>query len=147
MNSYANDSDYRDRAKKLSREHYHSDPAYAEATRARARKRYEQFKDDPDYLARRNLYRFRYQLKQYGMTIEDYETMYEAQAGMCAICGLPPSEKRLSIDHCHDTKEVRGLLCTRCNSGIGFLQHEGSLLRKAAAYLDESRTKTRLSSL
>lgn len=81
------------------------------------------------------------------MTIEDYETMYEAQAGMCAICGLPPSEKRLSIDHCHDTKEVRGLLCTRCNSGIGFLQHEGSLLRKAAAYLDESRTKTRLSSL
>lgn len=78
----------------------------------------------------------------YGAPRGTYRRLFEMQGGKCAIC---ESEKplgharatRFHFDHCHTTKEIRGLLCTRCNQAIGQLQDSPELLRKAAAYLED----------
>jgi len=80
-------------------------------------------------------------LKQsYGVTLEEYNRILGAQAGVCAICKLPPSgayksAMSLNIDHCHTTGKIRGLLCNKCNSGIGFFQESVELTAKATEYL------------
>lgn len=62
----------------------------------------------------------------YGISLADYNTMFEAQNGVCKICGTPPDSngkiKRLHIDHDHKTGKVRGLLCVTCNTGLGFVE-------------------------
>jgi len=70
--------------------------------------------------------------RKYGIDIADYERMMDEQGGVCAICGEPCRVKpRLSVDHCHDTNKVRGLLCDDCNNGIGRLRHDPKLLALA----------------
>jgi hypothetical protein len=77
----------------------------------------------------------------YGITLDDYNRMVEAQSGVSAICGLKPQEanpshwkERLAVDYCHDTGKIRGLLCNNCNAGIGHLGSE-SVALAAAEYL------------
>lgn len=79
--------------------------------------------------------------KKYGLTEEGYAGMLHAQVSGCAICGVPENVagKRLAVDHCHATGEVRGLLCSRCNTALGGFQDETSLLKIAAAYLEAQR--------
>ena len=73
--------------------------------------------------------------KRYGLTDEQYQNMKIEQGGKCAICG---KQKMLVIDHSHESGEVRGLLCTGCNVGIGLLQDSAELLKKAASYLTKT---------
>jgi hypothetical protein len=73
---------------------------------------------------------------KYDLTMEDYGRLLKKQDGRCAICGIKPLFKRLTVDHCHDTGRVRGLLCGHCNSGIGRLRDDSDLCRLAADYLD-----------
>lgn len=54
-------------------------------------------------------------LKRYGITPRQYARMLEMQGGRCAICRKRPKTRRLAVDHDHQTKRVRGLLCMRCN--------------------------------
>lgn len=86
-----------------------------------------------------------YTLKRdYDISLEDYEFLMFIQENKCAVCGaLDGSErgnnngsKRLSVDHDHTNDVVRGLLCNMCNKGIGSLQDNPELLRKAATYLE-----------
>ena len=55
---------------------------------------------------------------------EEYETLLQDQDSACAICGITAEEigKKLIVDHNHETLKVRGLLCWRCNSGLGLLK-------------------------
>ena len=63
--------------------------------------------------------------KKYGITLEQYDEMFEAQGGICAICKESDiTGKRLSIDHDHETGKVRGLLCGKCNTRIGVLENK-----------------------
>ena len=74
--------------------------------------------------------------RKYGMTLEDYDRLLEQQGGGCAVCGRPPREDiSLHVDHDHDTGHIRGILCFRCNNGIGDFGHDLALLEAAAAYL------------
>jgi hypothetical protein len=74
---------------------------------------------------------------KYGISIEQYETMLKVQGGGCAICGEQcKTGKALAVDHCHKTGVVRGLLCGRCNKGLGLFGDRPGLLRKAADYLN-----------
>jgi len=73
--------------------------------------------------------------KKYGLTVTQYESMLAEQGGGCAICGTKPDGKRLAIDHCHKTGEVRGLLCSPCNVGLGHFRDDTDLLYKAVKYL------------
>ena len=74
-------------------------------------------------------------LKKYGITIVEYELMEKKQNCRCAICGKKQSGKKLAVDHCHKTGRVRGLLCGNCNSGIGKLNDDVEILKKALKYL------------
>jgi hypothetical protein len=78
--------------------------------------------------------------RKYSITLADYEAMLTAQAGGCAICGAPePDGQSLHVDHCHDTGAVRGLLCFRCNAGLGQFDHDSDRLARAASYLGSAR--------
>lgn len=83
---------------------------------------------------------YRYKLKKkYGIGISDYNDMLTMQASGCAICGNPENiaGRRLSVDHCHETGKVRGLLCNLCNIAIGNLHDDPDLLRRAIQYLED----------
>lgn len=73
---------------------------------------------------------------RYGITIEQYDAMLAAQNGVCAICLNPPrgKMKRLSVDHCHATGRVRGLLCITCNRAIGYFDNP-EWFRRACLYV------------
>jgi len=77
----------------------------------------------------------------FGITKWQYEEMFRQQEGKCAICKKDSSEetKRLAVDHCHKTGFVRGLLCSRCNTGIGQLRDDPDLLVEAACYIVKHR--------
>jgi len=60
------------------------------------------------------------------------------QSGRCAICGDPPGKRGLHLDHDHLTGIVRGLLCHRCNFGIGLFRDSEELLMRAITYLGRS---------
>ena len=63
--------------------------------------------------------------KNFGITIDEFEEMEKKQGGVCASCGNPETKRKgtLCVDHNHETGEIRGLLCTRCNIALGLL-HE-----------------------
>lgn len=73
------------------------------------------------------------QLRQYGMKAGDYERMYEEQEGKCQICNI--YHTKLVVDHCHNTGNVRGLLCDPCNKGLGFFKDNSVYLQNAINYL------------
>jgi hypothetical protein len=58
----------------------------------------------------------------YGITFEEWAAMMERQNHSCAICGGKQGARRLHIDHCHATWKVRGLLCSRCNTSLGWFE-------------------------
>lgn len=74
-------------------------------------------------------------LKKYGLTTESYDEMLKAQNGICLICHRHPRKYRLVVDHDHKTGKVRGLLCSRCNWGLGKFFECSEWLQRAADYL------------
>lgn len=77
-------------------------------------------------------------LKAYDLTFEQYDAMVVAQEGKCAICRTDKpggKGKNWRIDHCHDRKQVRELLCHSCNTGLGLFKDKIELLLAAVAYL------------
>jgi len=85
---------------------------------------------------------------KYGISLEDYETLFEAQGRCCAICETkenkamygPNKSLNFSVDHCHATNKVRGILCNQCNRAIGMLGDTPESLYKAYAYLKLQET-------
>jgi hypothetical protein len=78
--------------------------------------------------------------RKYGIEPDQYEELLIKQGGVCAICEQPesqPDRKSLSVDHCHRTHRIRGLLCSRCNTGIGKFNDDPGLLMRAAKYLSK----------
>ena len=79
---------------------------------------------------RRKFYLQNARLKRYGLSKDEFLALSQQQK--CGICG---DAEKLHIDHDHNTKKVRGLLCPRCNTGIGLLKESPKLLLLAASYL------------
>jgi hypothetical protein len=79
----------------------------------------------------------------YGLTVEQHQRLYDGQNGVCAICGQPETRviggkiAALTVDHNHHTGQVRGLLCSRCNLGLGMFCENIEFLKKAVAYLQD----------
>ena len=74
-------------------------------------------------------------LQKYGLSPEGYMELLRVQDNKCAICGSEPTRFRLSVDHCHKTGKVRGLLCSSCNRGLGYLKDDQETVKKALQYL------------
>lgn len=87
-------------------------------------------------------------LERYNMSYEEYEWMLARQGGVCAICfnaetlkSKNGNLKSLSIDHCHSTGMIRGLLCNSCNSLLGAAKDNTQTLSAALCYLNEARER------
>ena len=76
---------------------------------------------------------------KYGITESDYKTMYNSQNGECLICKKKVIYKKLSIDHCHKTNKIRGLLCFSCNIGLGNFKDNIENLIRAIKYLEKQQ--------
>lgn len=100
-------------------------PEYAEKGRIRARERMQRVRaTEPDQVKRRTL----------------YAELVGRYGAVCCICGREPEPgRRLSIDHDHESGEIRGLLCRGCNYGIGCLKDSVALLEAAIAYLSRAQ--------
>lgn len=83
------------------------------------------------------------QLKKYGITPEEYNSLFTSQMGCCAGCGIHQSKynKRLSVDHDHITHKVRGLLCQGCNSVLGYAFEQVSTLKSLIKYLETHKSE------
>ena len=111
---YANDKQYRESAKESARGYAKKNPRGKKSQR----------------------------LKQYGITIDQFDVMYEKCGGKCEICGFIDNGNRQFfpfVDHCHTTGEVRGLLCSNCNFGIGKFSDDIERMRAAIDYLQKAR--------
>jgi hypothetical protein len=86
----------------------------------------------PEMRRKRSLWR------NYGMTEQDFDNLFELQGRCCALCFAPGSKRtpRLCVDHCHETKKVRGLLCDNCNRALGLLGDKVEPLERAIEYLN-----------
>lgn len=84
-------------------------------------------------------------MKIYKLSLNDYEQLLINQDSACAICGSKDPQnagaKHLYIDHCHQTNEVRGILCSKCNSGLGFFKDSTLFLANAIDYLNNHKNK------
>ena len=76
--------------------------------------------------------------RKYGLTLDEYDDLVLRYGGVCGIC-KQPSDKVLVVDHDHTTGEVRGVLCSSCNTGIGFLGDTIEAVEAALAYLKNHR--------
>jgi hypothetical protein len=104
------------------------------AIRAEYQRRYKS-RDPERFRARGRSY---YLQTKYGIGAKEYDALYAAQNGCCAICRKHQStlKQPLHVDHCHVTEKVRGLLCKRCNLGIGMLEESADSLTNAIDYLE-----------
>jgi hypothetical protein len=134
----AEDPQFREREQAARRRH---DAAHKDEINARARHRYD---TDAAYRARKiaaavnipaDKQRERHLKKRYGMSLQDYHAMLARQGGACAICERP-FRRTPHVDHCHVTHLPRGLLCPKCNVGLGYFEDNPIFLRRAAAYVE-----------
>lgn len=102
------------------------------ALRERKRRR-----DNPDYFAEKKY------KEKYGITLDEYGEILKEQGGSCAICGQDRGtrDRRMDVDHCHETGGVRGILCEPCNKGIGMFLDNPEWLESAAHYLRSYKRK------
>lgn len=126
----------------IARKRYQADPQKAKD----AVKRWQQ--ENPERLrAYRAEYRNRperkramrdlYYRRTHGISADEFDEMYEAQAGRCAICGTTPANQaQMHVDHHHASGAIRELLCSSCNQALGQMKEDPRLLRAAADYLE-----------
>lgn len=90
--------------------------------------------ENPEY-RRNNLLK-----STYGITLDDYNKMFNDQNGSCKTCFIHQSELKnpLFVDHCHTTGKIRGLLCYKCNSALGFANDDIQVLNNLIEYLKDS---------
>jgi Autographiviridae endonuclease VII len=111
------------------KERYARDEEYRARLCGHSRKYYQAHKHDIACSSRTKRLQ-----KHYGLSEEEYDALLAKQSGACAICRRRP-KGRLCVDHCHLTGMVRGLLCRKCNLGLGCLVDDAASLISAFAYL------------
>lgn len=77
----------------------------------------------------------RHRRAKLGITLEQYNDLLTKQNGKCAICFSVDKNRALSVDHCHLTGQIRGLLCTSCNNALGLFKDNVETIIKAASYV------------
>ena len=78
---------------------------------------------------------------RYGISVEQWENMFDAQGRKCKICEKHEDTgyKHFVVDHCHTTGAIRGILCNKCNTGLGRFKDCPDELRKAMEYLLQTK--------
>ena len=102
----------------------------------------EYFKNNPEAKKRANTpekTRNRRLKQKYNLTSKEWQNMFDSQGGKCACCGIHQSElkRALVVDHCHTTGKVRALLCSHCNSALGYSKESVKVLESLIEYVKE----------
>ncbi len=107
---------------------------YRQENKIRIRKHQKEYHSNNKDI--RRAYRLFY---KYGISIEDYNEMFNQQDGCCAICGVNQTElnKSLAVDHDHSTGEIRGLLCYKCNVSLGLMDEDTYNLSRMIKYIEQ----------
>lgn len=88
------------------------------------------------YAEQQHLYKI---TSKFNLSANEYQELLQLQGNVCAICKQEcTTGRRLCVDHNHQTKKVRGLLCVNCNNGIGRFKDNVDLLDAATTYVRES---------
>jgi hypothetical protein len=89
----------------------------------------------PAHESRRNKY-----FTVYGITYEEFDTLFDLQNGVCFLCEAPlvRDDRLTHLDHDHDTDRARGILCMKCNVGIGMFQDDVDLIKEVVRYLEST---------
>jgi hypothetical protein len=78
-------------------------------------------------------------ISRYGITTPQKLTMLDLQDGRCMICRdeieFNSTTKGANVDHCHKTGQVRGIVCSNCNTWIGYVENKSINLDKLISYL------------
>ena len=132
---YANDEQFRDKKRACEQERWANDDEYRERRRkmhsARMRERYA---NDSEFRERQKANTEAYRLKrEYGITVQEFNERLRQQNYACGICERP-FDRKPHVDHCHLMQWVRGLLCRKCNLGLGHFEDNPVFLVKAARY-------------
>lgn len=119
----------------------------------------EKRRKDPDKVVQLREYQLTYREKnrealvarerhrKFGISHAEYAELHQKQNGLCAICFKPETATRngkvksLAVDHCHESGNIRGLLCYECNTGIGKLHEDEAILLAAIEYLRAHKSK------
>lgn len=116
---------------------------HKEEIKEKRKEKYNSSSYDKSYYAKnRDYYLSKFRERKYkttyGISIEEYDKIYEEQGGGCKICGRHQDtiKKRLHVDHDHKTGKVRGLLCNQCNVMIGMAFENPNVLTRAIKYID-----------
>lgn len=85
-------------------------------------------------------------LQSYGLSPDNFDQLWQAQSGCCGVCSRAlvmggRFNASVFVDHDHKTGRVRGLLCMRCNTVLGFLEDSALLCLAAVNYLDKEPTR------
>lgn len=124
------DPEFREKARQRASDWYHS------LSKDERRAKKQQYKEnDPDFERKKRDQHLR---KLYGLTVDKYDEMWNRQGGCCSICGRHENQfrKRLFVDHCHTTGNVRELLCAACNFLVGTMETTPDTVAKATEYLE-----------
>ncbi len=117
------------------------DSEYASRKRKQAREKHHRDSRSQDWQAARSLKK---SCERRNISTAEYDEMWAAQDGLCSICGKAETRTqkgklcRLAIDHNHTTGEIRGLLCSNCNTAIGLLKEDPVMFQSAIQYLGGS---------
>ena len=125
--------------RRYDKQRYATDPAFREQLLACGRRWRAARRSELNELQRRRWhakYRASARFRRYGLSEEGYNALLAQQHGRCPTCkqkfGVP------CVDHCHSTGKVRGLLCHKCNLGIGYFNDDPNRTRAATVYLEHS---------
>lgn len=130
----------RETARRYMREYYKKNKVTLDAYKQ------EWIKNNPDqHLEHQERYRDKSKEKRqawqrkylYGLDHEAFLKMLEDQKHCCALCSESFEKKKIFVDHCHSTGDVRGLLCPACNTALGLIKDDLKWLAKAKKYLTE----------
>lgn len=81
---------------------------------------------------------------RYGINLEEYQELINLQDNSCAICFTSfenMSSNKIHVDHCHKNNKVRGILCSKCNKGLGLFKDNTQTIEKAIKYLKKHNEK------
>jgi hypothetical protein len=120
------DPEYRERKKAEDRAYYAAD------RKELTEKQRQRYRADPELPEKRRMWK-------YGLSPEAYAAILARQDGGCGACKR--SDVVLCVDHDHETNEVRGLLCQKCNKGLGLFEDNADAMEGAAAYIRRSRSE------
>lgn len=115
-------------------------PCLANRSRLYRKNNFEKLKKEKQEYRLKNIKRYqdRALVKAYGITLDQYNQMLNAQNSVCAVCLYKETSKRntrLCVDHDHKTGKIRGLLCNRCNRSLGLLQDSPNVIKSLLEYI------------